>query len=192
MFPNSSPGYQWFALRVKSNRERITSQALSGKGYEVFLPTYHNSRSRRSVRSPLFPGYLFTRFDVNDRLPVLVLPGVVHIVGLGKSPVPIDPGEVESLRIVVEAGLPINPVESFTIGQKVRIEQGPLASACGVIAGVRSQRLIVTITLLQRSVSVELQPDWISPLQWKNQRAQSATVSATSSSSATLFQPAKF
>jgi len=170
MFQNSSPRLQWFALRVKSNREKITSQALTGKGYEVFLPTYRNGGGRRCVPTPLFPGYLFSRFDINDRLPILILPGVVHVVGVGKSPAPIDEAEIESLRIVVEAGLPINPAENFTVGQKVRIEEGPLASACGVIAGVRSQRLIVNITLLQRSVSVELQPEWITPVRRSDDR----------------------
>ncbi len=191
MISNSSSAPQWFALRVRSNREKVTALALNGKGYEVFLPTYQKGASRRSGPSPLFPGYLFTLFDLNDRLPILVLPGVVHIVGLGKSPAPIDPAEIESLRIVVEAGLPINPAESFTVGQKVRIEQGPLASAYGVIAGVRSQRLIVTISLLQRSVSVELQPEWISPVHSKSERADAAVACPTPSLSATLFQTAK-
>ena len=83
----------WFALRVRSNFEKVTSQILRQKGYEAFLPTYF-SRNRwsdrvKTVERPLFPGYLFCRFDQADRLPILVTPGVVGVVGLGKIPVPI-------------------------------------------------------------------------------------------------------
>ncbi len=158
----SSSTEQWFALRVKSNREKVSAASLAGKGYESFLPLVRLAGSRaNSEKRPLFPGYLFCRFDPRNRLPILMLPGVVHIVGIGKLPVPVDEEELESLRVLVAAGLPINPDEQFTIGQKVRIEQGPLSGAGGVIVGVRDQRLVVSITLLQRSVSVVLHRDWV-------------------------------
>jgi transcriptional antiterminator NusG len=155
---------EWFAIRVKSNRERITARGLCGKGYEVFLPQYRvlRSRAKQVDERPLFPGYLFCRFDPGNRLPILTLPGVVHIVGFGKTLVPVDDSELESLRVLIEAGLPINPNESYTVGQKVRIEQGPLASASGVVMGLQDQRLVVSITLLQRSVSVVMEREWLS------------------------------
>jgi transcriptional antiterminator NusG len=152
----------WFAVRVKSNRERVTSLGLAGKGYEVFLPEYVRDKSGGSPRAnPLFPGYLFCRFDVNRRLPVLTVPGVVHIVGVGKTPLPISEDEIRSLRVVVSASLPIK-AEVYLVGDKVQIEDGPIAGASGVIVGEKSQRLLVSITLLQRSVSVALPREWIS------------------------------
>ncbi len=144
----------WFALRVKSNRERVTATSLAGKGYEVFLP---------ECRRPLFPGYLFCRFDINDRLPVVSAPGILHIVGLGKQPVPVDEAELESLRIVVRAGLPVRPGTEYVVGQQIRIDRGPLAGASGIVTGLGPQYLLVTISLLQRSVSVALERDWIAP-----------------------------
>jgi|SRR5581483_1934322 len=154
----------WFAIRVKSNREKVAQQHLAGKGYEVFLPAYRPKEdARRSLSElPLFPGYLFCRFDVNNRLPILIVPGVVHIVGFGRRPVPVDESELESVRILVKAGLPLWPDEPYTIGQAIRIQKGPLTGAQGVIIGLGEQRLVVSISLLQRSVSVELEREWLS------------------------------
>jgi transcription termination/antitermination protein NusG len=144
---------------VKSNRERVTALALTGKGYEVFLPQYGGDGTR-SPR-PLFPGYLFSRFDVQKRLPILMIPGIVHIVGLGNTPCPVDDEELESVRLLVQSALPLNPNETFSVGVPIRVTAGPLAGAQGCVTGLTKQRLVVTITLLQRSISVELKPEWI-------------------------------
>jgi transcriptional antiterminator NusG len=154
----------WFAVRVKSNRERVTSLGLSGKGYEVFLPEHVRDTPRANpYPAPLFPGYLFCRFDVNRRLPVLTVPGVVHIVGVGKTPLPVSEDEIGSLRVVVSASLPIKADEVYTVGDKVQIDRGPLVGVTGVVVGSQRKKLVVSITLLQRSVSVELPQDWIGP-----------------------------
>ena len=159
-----SPSHaEWFAIRVKSNRENVTSQALEGKGYEVMLPLYRREDVPATrAPAPLFPGYLFSRFEVTKRLPILTIPGVVHIVGVGKTPIPIDHEELESLRILLETGLPIRREETYTVGQRVRISRGPLTGAGGVVTDIKDQRFVVSITLLQRSVSVVLEPEWIS------------------------------
>lgn len=154
-----SPSIAWYALRVKSNRERVTRTALRGKGYEVFLPEFRRQGSR--TETPLFPGYLFCLFDVHNRLPIVSLCGVVHIVGLGRTPVAVDEGELESLKIVVQAGLPVEPEPVLAVGQCVRIARGPLAGAGGIIVGVGHERLVVAVSLLQRAVSVELDRSWI-------------------------------
>jgi transcription antitermination factor NusG len=154
-----SPPIAWYALRVKSNRERVTAASLRGKEYEVFLPEFRRAESR--TESPLFPGYLFCRFDVHNRFPVVSLPGVVHIVGLGRTPVPVDEDELASLKIVVQAGLPVKPEPAPAVGQSIRVTRGPLAGAGGIVVGLRRERLVVAVTLLQRAVSVELDLSWI-------------------------------
>ena len=154
----------WFAIRVKSNREKVVHQHLCSKGYEVFLPSYRVGRDgeqRRSGEVLLFPGYLFCRFDVSNRLPILIVPGVVHIVGFRKQPIPVDESELQSVRILVEAGLPLRSDEAYAIGQAIRIQKGPLAGAEGVITGLGEKRLVVSISLLQRSISVVLAREWI-------------------------------
>src|SRR5579875_594106 len=92
----SNKDLPWFALRVKSNCEKITSLALQGRGYDEFLPTYRriqlspNRLKTKAVELPLFPGYVFARFHQQNRLPVLMLPGVLYVVSIGKEPAPLD------------------------------------------------------------------------------------------------------
>ena len=154
---------QWYAVRVKSNRERVTATALAGKGLEIFLPEYKrpDQQVRPQLNTSLFPGYLFARFDYSCRLPILIVPGIMHIVGVGKTPIPIDPEEIESLRLLTQAGLPMNRDEPYVVGQKVVVKMGPLTGVCGVITDIKGLKLVVSITLLQRSVSVALQPEWL-------------------------------
>src|ERR1700684_772011 len=89
----------WYAIRVRSKFERVASLTLSGKGYEEFLPLYRSGRAwsdrAKQLDLPLFPGYLFCRFDVQDRLlPILTTPGVISILGFGRTPVPIADEEI--------------------------------------------------------------------------------------------------
>jgi transcriptional antiterminator NusG len=159
---NADDRINWFAVRVKSNQEKVTSLGLASKGYEVFLPEYMRSAQSGATRAdPLFPGYLFCRFDVNRRLPVLTVPGVVHIVGIGKTPSPISEDEIGSLRVVASTSLPIKADEVYTVGAKILFDRGPLVGVSGVVVGTQRKRLIISITLLQRSVSVEIPQDWV-------------------------------
>jgi transcriptional antiterminator NusG len=162
MSPSVENTLSWFAIRVKSNRERVTSLGLSGKGYEVFFPECAcDNRSGSNKLNPLFPGYLFCKFDVNRRLPVLTLPGVVHIVGVGKTPLPVSEEEIGSLRVIMNAKLPVKADEEYTVGARVQIDRGPLVGATGIVIGSQQKKLVVSITLLHRSVSVELTRDWV-------------------------------
>lgn len=151
----------WFAVRVKSNREKVVVNSLTGKGYETFFPLYAANQSARPAEKPLFPGYVFSRFRIGNRLPILMLPGVVHIVGTGRTPMPIDEEEMTSLRLALDSQLPVTPVD-YGDGEKVRVQAGPLAGAIGTVSGRMGGRLVVSITLLQRSVAVELRPEWLS------------------------------
>lgn len=159
----------WYALRVKSNFEKLTSQILQQKGYEAFLPTYHTrnrwSDRMKSVERPLFPGYLFCRFDQGDRLPILVTPGVVSVVGLGKTPAPIPEAEIQSVKGIIRSGLPATPWPFVRVGQRLVMERGPLRGIEGILQEIKSQyRFIVSVDLLQRSVAAEVESDWVRPV----------------------------
>lgn len=146
---------KWYAIRVKSNFERVTAQALRARGHEEFLPLYVKRRSSAEV--PLFPGYIFGRFDVDRRASVLTAPGVVHIVGFGRAPAEVDEAEIAALQAAVNSGLPIEPCAFLRIGQRVMIEAGPLRGVEGIVIGTRNEcRLVLSVTLLQRSVSIEI------------------------------------
>jgi len=159
----------WYALQVRPRFEKVIASTLLTKGYEGFLPLYrHRSRwsdRMKEVELPLFPGYLFCRFDINKRLPILVTPGVMHVVGIGKTPQPVEEDEIASLQSIVFSGLQAEPRSYLNIGERVRIEIGPLAGVEGVLVALKgANRLVVSVSLLQRSVSVEIDESWVVPI----------------------------
>lgn len=160
----------WYGIHVRSKQEKLVSATLEGKGYESFLPLYRSGRAwsdrSKELDLPLFPGYTFCRLDVGGRLmPVLTTPGVISIVGAGKLPVPIAASELDTVRAVIKSGLPVLPWPSLTAGTRVLIERGPLAGIEGVILRTEKRwRLLVSISLLQRAVSVEVDREWVRPI----------------------------
>ena len=161
--------FPWFALQVRSRYENVAAAHLSGKGYECFLPKY-TTRRRWSDRfheleSPLFPGYLFCRLNPLDRHPIHITPGVVLIVGQGKNPEPIDETEIAAIRSAVKSGLPSQPCPFLKIGQRVRIDDGPLCGLEGVLLDFKGHhRLVLSVTLLQRSIAVQVEDAWVTPI----------------------------
>jgi transcription antitermination factor NusG len=156
----------WFALYVKPRHEKVVTRLLTGEGLETFLPLYtrrhvYETRSKDN-ELPLFPGYVFCRFDVLKRTPVLATTGVLSIVGIGKSPAPIDEIEIQSLQTTTKARLSMQPCDFFPAGHRVRITRGALADVEGTVVEVRNgTRLILSISLLQRSVQVEIESNWV-------------------------------
>lgn len=172
-------GKQWYALQIQSRRARLASTALRGKGFEEFLPVSRVQR-RWSDRAklmdvPLFPGYLFCRFEPYDRLvPVISTPGVIGIVGANKKPTPVPEEEIEAVRRVLLSGLFAYPCPFVTVGSRVLIGRGPLTGIEGIVTNTdKLYRLIVSVTLLQRSVAVEIDREWAWPVTEKRDLAQS-------------------
>ena len=161
--------HHWFALRVKSNFEKTVAAVVHYKGFEEFLPLCHRrhrwSDRVKSIDLPLFPGYLFCRIDPDLRLPILTIPGALHFVGIGKTPVPIDDSEIAAIQLAVRSGLPAEPWEYLNVGQLVRLDYGPLAGLEGILIEARKQfRIVVSVSLLQRSLAVEIERKWVTPL----------------------------
>jgi transcription antitermination factor NusG len=160
---------RWFALHVNSKRETRISVQLRMKGYEEFVPQYSERRrlayGTREATLPLFPGYVFCKLDLNERiLPVLTTPGVIGMVGAGRTPVAIDDLEIDAIKAAVAFGQ-IEPYPQLGVGQRVEMIEGPLAGYEGVIARVKnSWRLIISVALLQRSISVEIDRRWARPV----------------------------
>lgn len=168
-FARGLEGYPWYAIRVRSRFERITAAGLAGKGYKPFVPTYR-VRRRWSDRVkeqdlPLFPGYVFCRLDVEHRLPILATPGVLCVVAFDRRPVPIDDGEIRAIETMVNSGFRLQPWPYLKIGSKVRIEAGPLTGIEGIVITVKNHdRLVISVTLLQRSVAVEIDSNCVRPM----------------------------
>jgi transcription antitermination factor NusG len=159
----------WFALHVRSRAEQVVAASLRSKGYEAFLPLYRSlnrwSDRVREVSLPLFPGYVFCRFDPSRRLPIITTPGVVAVAGLGKSPEPVDLAELEAIQVLIRSGVPAVPWPYMRAGEPVRIERGALEGIEGILTAVKNEyRVVLSVTLLQRSVAVEIDRDWVRPL----------------------------
>jgi transcription antitermination factor NusG len=160
---------RWFAVRTTSGREKTVATQLQARGIEEFLPLYRTRRQwsdrTKELELPLFPGYLFCRFDFNNRLPVLSTPGVKAIVGFGRAPTPVNDNEIDDLRRVVASGA-VHPHHQYlTVGERVRIREGSLAGVEGILVDVKnSWRIVISVDLLQRSVAVELDRAAIEPV----------------------------
>jgi transcription antitermination factor NusG len=119
----------------------------------------------KTFEMPLFSGYLFCQFDAKHRLPILQTPNVNSVVGIGREPAPIDEAEIEAIRRVVNAGVVYAPHPYVTLGQLVRVEYGSLSGLVGLVTDLRSDsRLIISVNLLMRSVSVEIDRAWVKPV----------------------------
>jgi len=164
---NAEGEERWFALSVVPRKEKATAQTLRAKGYLDFLPMYAVRRRwsdrMKTVEMPLFPGYVFCRFDAKIRLPILKIPTVMSVAGLGKTPQPIPDEEIEALQVVCKSGIQPIPCPFITAGAKVQILEGPLTGLEGILTETTGVRLVLSVTLLQRSVSVEVDRDWIAP-----------------------------
>jgi len=160
---------RWYAIQTRSQHERVVAQAIADKGYEKFVPMFRRRRrlrgTIREVDEPLFPGYVFGRFDVNHRLPILVTPGVRAIVGCGKTPLPVEDSEIEALQAVAIAGVGARPWPFLKVGQWVRINHGAMQDVEGILVATKTQhRLVVSVSLLQRSVAVDIDDAWVVPI----------------------------
>lgn len=166
--PGGGSEHPWYVLRVRTNREKAVASLLRHKGFVEFLPLYAVCRRwsdrTKEVEIPLFPGYVFCRFDAENRLPILTTPHVLHVVGNGGLPEPVDEGELNALQRVVASGLLLQPWPFLKIGERVIIQAGPLRNVEGILTEIKGHRnLIVSITLLQRSVAVCMERHAVRP-----------------------------
>lgn len=166
MYAGEGTASDWFALRVRPNHERSVNAGLEQRGIESFLPTYkerHSWSDRiRTIERPLFAGYVFCRTAMHRRLPVVTTPGVIDVVGCGRTPTPISADEISSIRSLVDNRLATSPWPFLKVGERVQIKDGPLSGVEGILLEFKGgYRLVVSISLLQRSVSVELDGAWV-------------------------------
>jgi transcription antitermination factor NusG len=136
----------------------------------VLLPLYRSSRrwSNRNceVELPLFSGYIFASFDPHERLPILQTPGVVQVVSNGAGPVPVEREEIDNLRRIVEMDILAEPWMFLKTGQIVEVTHGSLAGLRGAFVRRKNGlRLVISVSLLQRAVAIEVDAGAIKPVQ---------------------------
>ncbi len=156
---------RWFAIQVRPQAEQMVAEMLTYKGYEIFLPMCRK-RGARAVRAevPLFTGYVFCRVRTEIQGLIVTTPGVVRILGCGRDPEPIPDIEIDSLKRVVQTGLPMRAWPRMEEGERVRLTGGPLRGCEGVVKTIDHEScVILSLTILRRSVATRVSREWLAP-----------------------------
>jgi transcription antitermination factor NusG len=159
---------RWFAAYVRSRHEARTAQLLDQREIEFFLPQYKSERqwSDRKVELllPLFPGYLFVRMTPHDKTRVLETPGVLYLVGASGRPEALEDAEIEHLKTALRGHYDPRPCACVKAGDRVRVTAGPLQGTHGFMVREKNKnRVVVTLELIQRAMSVEVDMSAIAP-----------------------------
>jgi len=161
---------RWYAAYTCAKHEKRVAVELGEREVEHFLPLYSCVRrwKDRRVRLtvPLFPGYIFVRLALQDRLRVLQIPSVVRLIGFGGLPTALFDEEVEILRSGLADQLHAEPHPFLTVGRRVRIVFGPLAGFEGILRCKKNKfRFVVSIGLIQRAFAVDVDAADVQPVQ---------------------------
>ncbi len=159
--PDSFIEQHWYAAYTCAQHEKRVAAELGVRKVEHFLPLYSSVRRwkdrRMQLELPLFPGYVFVRLALRERLRVLQIPSVVRLVGFSGQPAALPDSEIEIMRSGLSQSLRAEPHPFLTVGRRVRITAGPFAGLEGVLQRKKSSlRVIVTLELIQRSVAVDV------------------------------------
>jgi len=159
----------WYAVYTCANHEKHVAAELHARTVEHFLPLYRSVRRwkdrRVTLDLPLFPGYVFVRLALRDRLRVVQIPSVVRLVGFGGLPTALPDTEMDIMRSGLSQSLRAEPHPFLTVGRRVRISGGPFARLEGVLKRKKSiLRVVVSLELIQRSVAVEVSAEDIEPV----------------------------
>jgi len=159
----------WFAVYTRSRYEKSTADELELQQITVYLPMYRTLRvwtdRRKRVTVPLIRSYLFVHIGEPEYMKVLHTPGVVKIISFSGRPAPIPDWQINNLRILIGAGVPVadTPV-NYKPGNLVTIAHGALTGLCGTVVSIRARCLIViSITALNYNLSVEIDPVFVVP-----------------------------
>jgi len=161
IIPRGREGLRWYALHTASNCEAMVATYLRAFDVEAFLPDYPSRRQWndrvKTIRRPLFPGYLFGRWQTRLPSEALGAPGLAHIVAFAGVPMPIPEEEIDSVRRLVDSGLNVCGCPMLKTGERVRMRSGPLKGLEGRLERIKSQfRLVVSVELLCRSIATEV------------------------------------
>lgn len=163
----------WFAIQVRTRYEFLVATILRSKGLKEFVPKYKSKRQwsdrTKVLELPLFPGYVFCRFNAQTRVPILTTPGVIRIVGVNSA---IPDSEIKAIQTVVAHGVSAIPYPYLDVGTRVQVIAGPLAGVEGILVSYRNDfRLILSVTLVRNSISIEVGYGDIVPVMGNERRS---------------------
>jgi transcription antitermination factor NusG len=160
---------KWYAVQTCSRHEKTVAQHLRQRQVEYYLPLYESLRRwqdrRVEVQLPLFPGYMFVRIAMRDRLHVEQVPGLVRIVSFQGQPAPLAEEEIDVIQRCMCSGVRLEPHPYLKVGRRVRIVRGPLEGMEGIIARTRKDhRLVLSIDCIMRAMAVHVDASEVQPL----------------------------
>jgi transcription antitermination factor NusG len=154
----------WYAVRTRSRHEKMVSEQLEKQGIENFLPLMKRTRQwtdrTKEIEMPVFSGYSFVRmvFSSAVRLRVLQTHGVAGFVGIKNLGIPIPDSEIQDVRTLLASSVPFEERTFLRVGQRVRIRGGALDGVEGILSAQdEDQSLVVSVELIQRSLSVRIE-----------------------------------
>ena len=154
----------WYAVHTMARHEKRVAAQFEEKRVCTFLPLLHQvhrwSDRRSVVEIPMFSCYAFVRMvqTVEERLKVLRTPGVLGFVGSERQGTSIPDEQIESLRKAISEKVPCLPHPFISVGKRVRIRGGSLNGVEGILMlQGRDQSLVISVELLQRSVSIRVE-----------------------------------
>jgi transcription antitermination factor NusG len=158
--------WPWYAIQARTGREKNAALLLENAGYQCYLPLIKPTRQWsdgvKQTEVSLFPEYLFCRMNPDNRLPVLTTAGVVRIAGVGETLLPVEEQEIAAIQQVAKSGVSMIPWPYLQTGHVVCLENGPLSGLSGIILRIKSGlRLVLSISLLRRSIAVDVDREWI-------------------------------
>jgi transcription antitermination factor NusG len=159
---------RWYAAYTSANHEKRVALQLGQRSVEHFLPVCESVRRwkdrRKNLELPLFPGYVFVRIALPERLRILQVPGVACLVGFGGVVAALPEEEIEALKKGLSSGVRAEPHPYLRVGRKVLVKNGPLAGLQGILTKRKNRvRLVVSVELIQRSVAVEIDEADVQP-----------------------------
>jgi transcription elongation factor/antiterminator RfaH len=132
-------GERWYVARSLPRQETRAEFQLLRQGFRVFLPratkTVRHARKLRTVKSPVFPSYMFVVLDIDrDRWrSINGTSGVARMIMQGETPQPVPGGVVENLLVLTDEDGTIHFDFNLRQGQPVRVVAGPFANAIGTL-----------------------------------------------------------
>jgi transcription antitermination factor NusG len=157
-----APQVNWYAIYTRPSHEKRVVEHFGLREIECYLPSYRTTRRWKNrckveLELPLFPGYVFARFEWRLHIGVLETPSVVSIVGNGREALPLLHSEIEALR----TGLNLRRAEPhpyLNIGERARIMRGPLEGFEGIVERRNNGlRVVLTLQQIMKSVAVEVE-----------------------------------
>ncbi|MGA8220687.1 MAG: UpxY family transcription antiterminator [Candidatus Acidiferrales bacterium] len=158
----------WYAAYTCANHEKRVAEQMRERSVDHFLPQYRALRRwkdrRVALDLPLFPGYVFVRVALSERLRVLQVPSVVRLVSFGGRPVELPDEQMTRLLEGLSSKVLAGPHPYLTVGRRVRILRGALEGMEGILLRLRgSVRVVLSLELILRSISVEVDAGDIAP-----------------------------